>query len=135
MGSEIGLRINIKRSPTYLKSFHTKVLTKKNASFKFRLNLYAIEKDLPGRTLLKRDIIISSSDIKNGFMNYDLEPHNITVEDDFFVALEWIENKDDKPLQFSASIFGSTVVERKTSHAAWEKAPIGSVGFNVKVTY
>ncbi|MEX0273095.1 MAG: carboxypeptidase-like regulatory domain-containing protein [Flavobacteriaceae bacterium] len=135
LGSEIGIKIKIKRAPTIIKRFNTKVLTKEYASFKFRLNFYDIKDGMPHNNLLNENIIISSKDIHYGILDIDLAPYDIVVEDDFFVTLEWIEGDKGKLLRFPASILGGKLVLRKVSQSSWEAAPIGSLGFNVTVEY
>lgn len=135
LGSEIGIKIKIKRSPTRLKRFNTRVLTKKHSKFKFRLNFYNIKDGLPNNNLLKENIIIDANDIKDGWVDINLEPYDIYVDDDFFVTLEWIQGEGKRKLQFPASLFGPTVVERDTSQAEWNKHTMASIGFNVTVEY
>lgn len=135
LGSEIGIKIKIKRSPTLLKYFNTRVLTKKHSNFKFRLNFYDVRDGMPNRNLLKENIIIDDNDIKDGWVNVNLEPYNIYVKDDFFVTLEWIQGEGKRKLRFPASLLGPVVVERQTSQAKWNKHTIASIGFNVTVEY
>lgn len=135
LGSEIGVKIKIKRSPTLLKKFTTRVLTKRQTKFKFRLNIYDIKNELPGNNLLNDNIIIETDDIKDGWINIDLEPYDIYVEDDFFITLEWIQGDGKRKLQFPVSLLGPVIVERETSQAKWNKHTIASIGFNVTVTY
>lgn len=135
LGSEIGIKIKIKHSPTRLKKFNTRVLTRKQASFKFRLNFYDIKDGLPNNNLLRESVIIDEKDINDGLIEVDLEPYNIYVEDDFFVTLEWIQGDGRRKLQFPVSLLGPVIVERNTSQAKWNKHSIASIGFNVTVEY
>ena len=135
LGSEVGVKIKIKRAPTYLKKFNVRMLTKKHERFKFRLNIYNIKDGLPNQNLLKDNIIVDARDIKEGQIEVNLEPYEIYVEDDFFVTLEWIQGDGKKKLRFPANLFGPQVVERATSHAKWNKHSLASIGFNVTVTY
>lgn len=135
LGSEVGVKIRIKKSPTLLKKFNTRVLTKEHSKFKFRLNIYDIQNGLPNKNLLKENIVVDSNNINDGFMNVNLEPYGIYVTDDFFVTLEWIKGDGRRKLRFPATLLGPTVVERETSQAKWNKHTIASIGFNVTVEY
>ncbi len=135
LGNEIGIKIKIKGSPTYIEKFNTKIFTRKYGSFKFRLNFYDIKDGMPNNNLLSENIIITDNEIKDGTIEVDLKPYNIIVENDFFVTLEWIEGDGREKLHLPASILGGYIVEKETSHAQWEKYPVGSIGFNVTVKY
>ncbi len=135
LGSEIGIIIKIKRSPTFIEKFSTKIFTRKYSSFKFRLNFYDVKDGIPNNNLLSESIIITSNEIKEGTIDLDLKPYNIIVENDFFVTLEWIEGDGRQKLHLPASLLGGYIVEKETSHAQWEKYPVGSIGFNVTVKY
>lgn len=135
LGNEIGIRVKIKRSPTLIKRFNATVLSRKYKSFKFRLNIYNLKDGLPYENLLTQNIIISEQHIKEGKLSIDLEEYDIYVEEDFVIGVEWIENKDEKKLKFSAGIFGNRTYVRRTSQSKWFKLDVGSVGFNVDVEY
>ena len=135
LGSEIGVKIKIKKAPTYLKRFKTRLLTKRRDHFKFRLNLYDIKDGLPNENLLTENILIEASSIKDGWIDLDLEPYDIQVEDDFFITLEWVQGNGKRKLRFPASLFGPLLVERETSQAKWNKHTVASIGFRVTVEY
>jgi len=58
---------------------------------RFRLNFYSVQNGLPTTTLLKENIIIET-DITSGIVTKDLTPYEIVIDEDFFVAIEWIED-------------------------------------------
>lgn len=57
-----------------------------------RLHLYSLgENGLPNTELLKRQVIITEADYKNGFLEIDIKDQNIVLEKrSFFVGLQWI---------------------------------------------
>jgi hypothetical protein len=134
LGSEAGIVIKIKKSPTYIKSFQTHIALSGHDELKFRLNFYTVKNGLPFKNITKENIILTSN-IKEGTLSVDLSEYNIVMEEDFFVSLEWIENFGDGNLQFSMGLWGSPAIYRYTSQDRWEKIPIAGPGFNVNVEY
>lgn len=134
LGNEIGIVINIKKSPTLIKDFTASVASEQTAPIKLRLNFYSLKNGLPDQLLQNQNIIVTAP-IVNGKLTIDLSSYNIVVEDDFFVGLEWIENGPGHGIMFSASFLGSPLIARETSQGTWEKAGLVGIGFTVKVAY
>lgn len=134
LGNEAGLVIKIKRSPTYLQSFHASIAKNEHKEIKFRLNFYNLKDGLPHENILKDNIIVTST-IKSGILSVDLKEYNIIMEEDFFVSLEWIENFGDGDLQFSIGFLGSPVIYREASQGRWITINGVSAGFNLKVKH
>ena len=136
LGNEVGIKIKIKRSPSYIKDFNVSVVQNVFDTVRFRLNFYSIKNGLPHENLNFENIIVETQ-IKNGILTVDLEKYNIVVYDDFFVTMEWIEDFGDAKtgLMFSANIFNKKIVSRHTSQAEWSKLGIFSLGMNVTVAY
>ena len=135
LGNEVGNVIKIKKSPTYLKDFNVFIAQNEYDTVRFRLNFYEVKDGMPGKSLLQESIIVETT-LKQGKLTVDLERYSIIVEDDFIVALEWIEDLGEGGLMFSAGLFGSPLVARQTSQGDWEKIGMGvSLGFNVTCAY
>lgn len=135
LGNEVGIKIKIKKSPTYIENFNVSIAKNEYDSIKFRLNFYDLKDGLPNKNLLKDNIIIVSQ-IKEGKLTVDLRDYDIVLYEDFFVSLEWIENLGDKDgLNFSAGFLGSPIIIRSTSQDSWQKIGAISLGFNVTVKY
>lgn len=139
LGNEIGIKIKIKKSPTYIEDFNVNIVKNEYDSIKFRLNFYDLKNGLPQKNILKENIIITSK-IKEGKLTVDLRDYDIVVYEDFFVSLEWIENLGDQfDLTFSSGLLGSPTMFRNTSQAYWQKLRIFglnlSVGLNVTTKY
>lgn len=132
LGNEIGIMINIKRSPTFIKEFHASLSDPSTTNVKMRLNFYTVKDGLPDKLIEQQNIFVN---VKKGDESVDvnLEPYNVIVEDKFFVSLEWIETSPGR-LMFSASLFKS-FYSRETSQANWEKVGIAGIGFNVLAEY
>lgn len=134
LGNEIGEIIKIKRSPTLLKQFNASLAHPASDSVKLRLNFYSVTDGLPDKILQQQNIFIT---VKKGDekLTVDLTPYHITVNDKFFVSLEWIQDARGSGLMFSASLFGSAIISRETSQASWGKIGLAGVGFNVLAAY
>jgi hypothetical protein len=57
-----------------------------------RLHIYAVDSNgLPGKTLLSRDIVITSKEDKKNINTVELKDQNIFIEEgSFFVGLQWL---------------------------------------------
>ena len=133
LGNELGIKIKIKKSPTYITKFHANVTSNTGEKMKFRLNFYSMEKGLPKEKLIKQNIIFSI-DSKEGEFTLDLSKYNLVVEEDFYLTMELIENEGNKESEvfFSAGLLGNATVTRLTSQAEWKK--FGSIGIGFSLT-
>lgn len=135
LGTEVGIRIKIRKSPTRLKKFNTYIVNNAYDTLVFRINVYNIKNEMPDQKLLKENIIITTT-IKSGKLTIDLTPYNIIVFGDFVISLEWIKDLGNtNELQFSASILRGNIYFRKTSDCNWIKESIIGIGFNVEAEY
>ena len=133
LGNEIGMIMNIKKSPTRIKNFTASLASKENYPVKLRLNFYSVKNGMPDKILTNEQIIITAPK-DNSLIEVDLDQYDIVVEDDFFVSLEWIETAPGG-LIFSGKLFAKSVIIRDTSQGNWEKPGIMGVGFTCKVAY
>jgi hypothetical protein len=133
-GSELGVRIKIKDSPTYLENFNFQINGNEYDTVMFRVNVYDMEKGKPGKNITGSNIIITET-IREGQVNVDLEPYNIVAEDDFLISLEWIFGGDSKGLFFSGVFLGKPLYYRKASQGEWTKVGKVGPGMNVRVSY
>ncbi len=134
LGNEAGLIIKIKRSPTYIQSFHASIVKNEHQEIKFRLNFYNLKDGLPYENLLNENIIITST-IQSGILSVDLREYDIVMEEDFFVSLEWITDFGHGDLQFSIGFLGSPVIYRDASQSYWTVIKGIGPGFIVKVKH
>lgn len=65
--------------------------------FKLRIRIYTVDSltGMPGKDILNKSII-KISDIKNGWLTYDLAEHNIVVNGPFYLTFEWLLEKKDR---------------------------------------
>jgi len=95
LGAEIGTVISLKRRPTRVLTANFNVSYNKVGALTFRVNLYRLNaRGRPTETKLLAHDIFVTSDIKTGTITVDLTNERLLVEEDFFLALEWIKSKD-----------------------------------------
>ena len=134
LGNEMGFVVRQRKRPMILKKFNISIVQNDFFTLRFRLNFYNLKNGLPNETLLKENIIIET-DIDSGIVTKDLNPYEIVIDEDFFVAIEWIEDLGPGNLFFSGGFFGSPLIAREVSQGTWVKVGAASVGMNVEVRY
>ena len=75
------------------------------------------------------------TDIESGILTVELTPYNIVIDEDFFIAIEWIEDLGPGKLFFSGGFFGAPLVDREVSQGKWSAHGSASVGMSVEVRY
>lgn len=134
LGNEMGFIVRGRKNPIILKKFNLSLVENDYGPIRFRLNFYNIKEGLPDQTLLNENIIVET-DISSGIVSKDLSPYEIVIDQDFFVAIEWIEDLGPGKLFFSGGFFGSPLIAREVSQGKWSKVGSASVGMNVEVRY
>ena len=95
LGAEIGTVISVKRRPTRVLTANFNVSYNKVGALTFRVNLYRLDaKGRPTETKLLAHDVFATSNIKTGTITVDLTNERLLVDEDFFLALEWIKSKD-----------------------------------------
>ncbi|MBC6697393.1 carboxypeptidase-like regulatory domain-containing protein [Hymenobacter sp. BT190] len=133
LGAEIGTVISLKHKPTKVLTANFNVAYNRAGSLKFRVNLYRLLPNGKPSTekLVQRDIIVTSS-VAKGPITVDLTADQLILDDDFFLALEWIGGADaakvTNQLAFSASIgyANNDLYVRETSQGIWERQSAGA---------
>lgn len=136
LGAELAVKLDIKHKGTHIKKFRINILQCDLDKALFRFNIYSVDaKGYPKENILKQNIIIEPKE-KTGLVELDLTPYNIFVDEDVFIAIEWIKDLGDtKGLSFSTKLVGSTTYFRGASQDNWHTAgPIG-VGLHAEVAY
>lgn len=131
LGNEVCVRINVKKDPVYLQYFNFHIAINKCDTVTFRVNIYKLNNDLPGESLLHENLIVSTSK-KSGWVTVDLRPFALWLEDDLAIGVEYIKPCPEKSLFFSGAFLGS-IYSRTTSQAEWETLKGFDLGFNVEV--
>lgn len=137
LGSEIAVKLNIKRPQTHIKKFMFNINKNSlNIAPIFRVNMYnADDNGYPNENILAQNIIIAPKEMI-GFVEIDLTPYSIFVDKDVFISIEWIKDLGDvRGLYFSTKMVGGATYFRRTSQDKWGKtSPIG-LGLFAEVAY
>ncbi|MFP9112983.1 carboxypeptidase-like regulatory domain-containing protein [Flavobacterium sp. RHBU_3] len=133
LGNELGVLMRIKGSQAKLLKFTAQVASNDNPPVTLRLNFYTVKNGLPDKPIATENIFVTLPK-EAGPLVVDLTKYNIMVEDDFVVALEWLEDNPAK-IRFSAALLGPYVVVRNTSQGEWAKEGAVTVGFTVDTLY
>jgi len=88
LGSEIGRRFKIKKA-AQLEKFQFFV-TSNFDTVQFRINVYALNGGDPGDNLLKDNIIVTLVGPKKGWVEVDLLPYDVRVDQSVVVSAEWV---------------------------------------------
>jgi len=121
LGNEMAIKVKSRRTPTVLKTFNLSIVENGYDLVRFRLNFYDIKRGKPGKLLNTQNIIIETS-IKDGLLSFDLTPYNITMNESFFISIEWLdEHPEQKELRFSAKYPAKSLYYRSASHGRWKK--------------
>ena len=134
LGNEMGFIVRARKHPMILKKFNISLVENDYGPIKFRLNIYDVLNGLPNKTLLKDNIFIETEE-SSGIVSLDLTTYEIILDQDFFIAIEWIEDLGPGKLYFSGGFFGAPLFAREVSQGTWEKIGTASVGMNVEVRY
>src|SRR6185295_19253839 len=84
--------------PLYVEEAILKIHTNEMGEFKVRVRFLEVDSltKLPGRDLFEESLVVTS-DIKSGWMSFDLSSFNLKIDKtSFFLAFEWILNDHDR---------------------------------------
>lgn len=134
LGNEMGIVIRSRKDPMELVYFEFNIVENDYGPIRFRLNLYNLKDGLPHQNLLKENVFIDT-DLEQGVVRVDLTPYDLLLQEDFFIALEWIEDLGPGKLYFSGGFFGNPLIARAVSQGEWKKIQNASIGMQVFVNY
>jgi len=140
LGAEMGIKINIRKNPTFVDAFNFTVSQNRlSAKSIFRLNFYEVNKRKPGKNILKDNILVAIEPKQTGKMTIDLKPYDIVLKEDIIATLEWVanegENKKDEAIFFPMGFFTSGTLRKETSQSRFKKFGSLGIGFNIDVRY
>ncbi|MCG6191052.1 carboxypeptidase-like regulatory domain-containing protein [Maribellus maritimus] len=138
LGAEMGIKINVHKSPAYVDSFRFNVpYNRLSATSVFRLNFYDEKGGRPGENILAKNIFIEIEPKRTGVISVNLKPYDIVLEDDVFVTLEWVKNngevKKEEAIYFSLGLLNNGTLIKRASQAQFKKHSSLGVGFNIDV--
>jgi len=83
--------------PAYVEQARLNIRMNTFKVFKIRIRMYDVDSltGMPGKDILNKSII-KDSNIKNGWLTFDLVDYNIVVNGPFYLTFEWILEKKDR---------------------------------------
>jgi hypothetical protein len=143
LGTEIGKIITVKKNKIYdLKTVQFNIPDFLYKSATFRINFYNITDDTIH--LLKingKDNVTKIT--KSGIVKFDLSDQDLSFENNFLVAIEWIDfenfgniDNENNTIKFSSTVFSGPYVYRDNINLEWEnkKLPLNiGIGIHLKV--
>lgn len=89
LGAEIGRKFNLPKAPCRLEKYRF-YLQSNFESVKFRVNVYSLK---GMENLLSQNIYYATTGKVNGWVEIDLTPYDIVINEDVVVSIQWIESK------------------------------------------
>ncbi|WP_370687379.1 serine hydrolase [Fulvivirga maritima] len=82
---------------TFLKEASLHIAKNLSPEFKVRMRIMSVDSqtDKPGVDLLTHQVLVTS-DVKKGWLDFEISDTQIVKEDQFFLVFEWIMDKDDR---------------------------------------
>ncbi len=127
LGAEIGILIGNVNKRYKLKSLNFYITQSKLSMIRFRINVYNYRKKVLGKNINREEIIISRK-IDNfkafeGWININIEPFNIVIND---IAIISIENIEHPKLRNSLFFSTSTIVPIKSNKIFFRYLPLSN---------
>lgn len=89
LGSEIGRQFKIKKA-ALLEKFQFFIEANNFDTVQFRINVYALDGNEPGDNLLKDNIIVTLTGKQKGWVEVDLLPYDVRVDQPVVASAEWV---------------------------------------------
>lgn len=143
LGTEIGKIITVKKNKIYsLKTVQFNIADFQHKSATFRINFYNITDETIHQLKVNgKDNVIKITE--GGMIKYDLSDQDLSFENNFLVAIEWIDfenfgniENESHIIKFSSTVYSGPYVSRDNVNLEWgnEKLPLNiGVGIHLKV--
>lgn len=133
MGAEIGRKFNLPKAACRLEKYRF-YLQSNFESVKFRVNLYSLK---GMENLLPQNIYYATMGKVNGWIEVDLTPYDIVINEDVVVSIQWIESKGkgsylQMPIQMPAL---AVHYYKYGSQDKWKKFNGMTTAMNLTFTY
>lgn len=135
-GSQIGIRIKARQSPTYIEKVDFHVSYNRYDSLTIRLNIYQLENGIPTHNLLTRPVLVRLGN-QTGRMGFELSDQPIAIEKEVVVALELVDGQGgpNRGVYLSAGMLTGSTFYRRASQGRWRQSKGLGAGIQVSVQY
>lgn len=133
LGQELGRRFDTRNGKRFFVNAVDFTLKKNEYdTLPMRLNIYEVENNLPGKSILKENIIFNVNN-KTKKVHIDMTEYEIWYDKDFFITIEVIEPVNPNKFEFLAGIFEENkIVQRQTSLGYWHV--ISGLGLAISIS-
>jgi hypothetical protein len=133
LGAEIGRKFNLPKTACRLEKYRF-YLQSNFESVKFRVNVYSLKGMV---NLLPKNIYYATTGKTNGWVEIDLTPYDIVVNEDVVISIQWIESKGkgsylQMPIQMPAL---AVHYYKYGSQDKWKKFNGMTTAMNLTFTY
>ena len=140
LGAELGIKVEVPRHPVSVNALNFKVnFNTISCNTLFRLNIYKVKDGKPGANLLTENIFIPIAANQTGIISTDLKTHNIVLNEDVFVSLEWVSSEGEirkgEGIYFALGLFNGGAFVRPNSQGKIKKHSNLGIGFTLDVNY
>ena len=135
LGGEHASKILVRKGPLKLEDLSFQVIRNISDSLLVRVNVYEIDKGLPGRNITRENILYTLKE-KSGQVIIDLSPYDIVVDDHFIVSLEMLKVYGDKVgMTIAAYNDGYRSYSRLISQDRWRRMRKGTtIAYNLNTS-
>jgi tetratricopeptide (TPR) repeat protein len=135
LGGEIATKINIKHKNSRLEDLRFQIVKNNSGSLKIRVNIYEEVNGMPGKNLVKANILHTMSK-QFGEEIIDLKPYNIIVNDNIIVSIELIKVFGSYvDFEVATSRYNGKAYTRHLSQDAWKRYDEHLMAFSLKTSY
>lgn len=121
LGGEHASKIMVRRGPLKLEDVSFHVAANISDSILVRVNVYELEKGLPGKNFTTANILHTIKQ-RQGTIKIDLSPYNIVVDDHFVISLELLKIYGGRVgIGISAFDDGARSYTRMVSQGRWKR--------------
>ena len=137
LGAAVGRKFALHK-PSQLETLRFFVQRNSFDTVRFRINIDRVENGRPGASLLSKPVIIELKPKQSGWIEVDLQPYDIKVEDPVIISVEWVYARGEgRALSMPITIpaIGATHYYRYGSQNKWKKFAQMSSCISLTVRY
>ncbi|WP_190808667.1 carboxypeptidase-like regulatory domain-containing protein [Flagellimonas sp. S3867] len=135
LGGEHASKIMVRRGPLKLEDISFNVMANISDSLLVRVNVYELEKGLPGKNISRANILHTIKQ-RQGTISINLSPYNIVVDEHFVISLELLKIYGGKVgIGISAYDDGARSYTRVASQGKWRRMRKGfTIAFHLNTS-
>ncbi|MEM8526886.1 MAG: carboxypeptidase-like regulatory domain-containing protein [Bacteroidota bacterium] len=124
LGASIGKKFKVKQEKVYLDTLGFFIRHNNFDTVRFRINIQKMKQDKPVDFVHQKEIIVELTDQRSGWVEVDLSPYEIVLQENFAASVEWIyssEKGEYLQMPIAMPVLGSTHYYRFGSQNEWKR--------------